>query len=72
VALTEAVHAYNEGTLLALEARGDTEVFVEDGHDHDGPCIEADGSVWTIEYARDHRIEHPNCRRAFLPLPAVS
>lgn len=70
IALTEAVHAYNEGTLLSLEARGDKTVFVEDGHDHDEPCAEADGSVWYIDYAREHRLEHPRCRRAFLPVPA--
>ena len=65
VALTEAVEAYNEGTITIGESRGDAAVFVEDGHDHDAPCIEADGSVWPIDYARRHRTEHPRCRRSF-------
>lgn len=72
VAMTEAVTAYNEGTLSVAEAAGISEVLVQDGHDHDEPCQQADGSVWTIEHARQHRLEHPRCRRAFTPLPAVS
>lgn len=71
VALTEAVHAYNEGTLAVLEATGHTEVYVEDGDEDDEPCIEANRSVWPIEHARENRLEHPRCRRAFLPLDGV-
>lgn len=70
IALTEATHAYNETTLDLLEATGSTEVYVEDGDDHDEPCKDANGSVWPIEHAREHRLEHPRCRRAFLPLTA--
>lgn len=72
IGLTEAVHAYNEGTLLSLEAAGHSEVYVEDGDDFDEPCQTANGSVWTIEEARANRLEHPNCRRAFLALPQVA
>jgi HK97 family phage portal protein len=72
VALTEATRAYNEGTLTVAEMAGVTNVMVQDGHDHDQPCIDADGSVWTIAHAREHSIEHPRCRRAFTPLPEVS
>ena len=72
VAMTEAVHAYNEAALEVYEATGATEVYVEDGEDYDEPCVEANGSVWTIDHARDHRLEHPRCRRAFLPLPEVT
>jgi hypothetical protein len=72
VAMTEAVHAYNEAALDVYEATGATEVYVEDGEDHDEPCVEANGSVWTIDHAREHRLEHPRCRRAFLPLPEVA
>lgn len=72
IALTEAVHAYNEAMLDTLEFNGATEVYVEDGDDHDEPCQQANGSVWDIDHARENRLEHPNCRRAFLPLPAVS
>jgi HK97 family phage portal protein len=68
VALTEATEAYNEGSLTVMESAGDNEVYVEDGDEHDEPCKLANGSVWPIDYARQHRIEHPRCRRAFLRL----
>ncbi len=71
VADTEATHAYNEATLSAFEAVGDAEVYVTDGEDDDQPCIDANGSVWTIEEARKNRIEHPRCRRAFLRVDPV-
>lgn len=68
IALTEATHAYNEGTLVVAEATGHNHVFVHDGLDHDDPCREADGKVWTISEARERRLEHPRCRRAFTPV----
>lgn len=71
IALTEAVHGYNEGTLTVAEMTGATHVYVQDGHDTDEPCQEADGSVWTIEEARERRLEHPRCRRSFLPMSTV-
>lgn len=71
VAFTEAVHAFNEGTLTVAELTGATQVFVQDGHDHDEACQEADGQVWSIEKARENRLEHPRCRRSFLPMPTV-
>jgi HK97 family phage portal protein len=68
VAMTEAVHAYNEGVLTVAEMNGESHVFVHDGRDHDEPCIAADGQVWTIDEARERRLEHPRCRRAFTPI----
>jgi HK97 family phage portal protein len=68
VALTEAVHAYNEGTLSVAEATGHDEVVVFDGTDSDEACADADGQVWTIAHAREHRLEHPRCRRSFAPI----
>jgi hypothetical protein len=72
IAEAEAVHAYNEATLTVAEASGINEVYVTDGEDTDQPCIEANGSVWSIERARENRLEHPRCRRAFLPLSPVT
>jgi HK97 family phage portal protein len=72
IALTEATHAYNETTLTVAEAAGATHVGVHDGDDHDQPCIDANGSKWTIHEARERRIEHPRCRRYFVPIPAVA
>jgi HK97 family phage portal protein len=72
VAITEAVEAYNETMLDALEDAGDTEVYVEDGEEHDDACRDAHGSVWPIEHARANLKEHPRCRRAFLRVPEVA
>jgi hypothetical protein len=72
VALTEATRAYNEGTIQVAEANGITDLLVSDGADHDEPCRTANGQTWNLEQAREALIEHPNCRRAFVPLPAVS
>jgi HK97 family phage portal protein len=72
IAMTEAVHAFNEGTLTVAELTGSQNVYVQDGHDHDEPCKEADGQVWSIEKARQNRLEHPRCRRSFLPLNDVA
>ena len=72
IADTEATLAYNEATLTVAEETGATEVYVTDGDDHDQPCQDANGMVWTVEQARERRIEHPNCRRAFVPLGAVA
>jgi len=72
VADSEATVAYNEATLLVAELSGIGNVYVTDGDDHDQPCKDADGQVWTTDHARAHRIEHPNCRRAFLPMTTVA
>ena len=72
IAETEAVHAYNEATLTVAEMSGVENVFVSDGNDHDQPCKDADGSVWDIAHARANRLEHPRCRRAFIPLTAAA
>ena len=69
VAISEAVEAYNEGTLSVAEALGHSVVFVTDGEEDDEPCKEADGQVWDLDRARSNRKEHPNCRRAFLLIP---
>jgi hypothetical protein len=69
IGANEAVVSYNEGTLTVFEAVGTEFVFVTDGNDHDEPCREADGSVWSLDQARENLCEHPNCRRAFLLLP---
>lgn len=68
IAITEAVKSYNEGTLAVAEGAGSKEVYVTDGTDTDEPCIEANGQTWTIEKARANLLEHPRCRRAFIPV----
>lgn len=70
IALTEATHAFNEGTLAVAELTGSTHVFVHDGEDHDEPCVKANGQIWDIKKARENRLQHPRCRRAFTIMTA--
>lgn len=74
IALTESTVYYNEGVLAMADAAGTPQVLVLDGEDYDQPCRDANGSIWDVAHARAHSIEHPNCRRSFLPVvstPAV-
>ncbi|WP_196607438.1 hypothetical protein [Pectinatus frisingensis] len=40
-------------------------VLVSDGQEFDEPCIEADGQVWSLDYAGDNILQHPRCVRQF-------
>jgi hypothetical protein len=71
IALTEATRGYNEGTLAVAEGSGYTHVVVSDGTDSDEACADADGQLWTLEQARENPLEHPRCRRAFVPAVAT-
>jgi HK97 family phage portal protein len=70
IALTEATRGYNLATLGVAGDAGHSHVLVSDGTDFDQPCAEANGSVWTIEKATNNLLQHPNCRRAFVPVTA--
>lgn len=71
VLLTHSAIVLNTGALNAAAGRGSPGVRVTDGGpgDVDGPCRIANGQTWSIAYALAHLLEHPNCRRAFAPLP---
>jgi HK97 family phage portal protein len=71
VVLNEATIAYNHGTTLVADTNT-LNLLVSDGEDFDEPCKEANGQVWTPEYAREHLQEHPNCRRGFVPTQAAA
>ncbi len=64
IARTETGTVYGAGTVLGLKQAGVERVHVTDGTDDPG-CAAANGSVWTVAYALDHLLEHPNCTRAF-------
>lgn len=40
-------------------------VLVSDGTEFDGPCIDANGQVWSLDYAEEHVLQHPHCVRQF-------
>lgn len=68
IALDQAVRGYNTATLTVAKESGADKVLVSDGTDFDTPCVEANGSVWSVEKAAANLLEHPRCRRAFVPI----
>jgi len=40
-------------------------VLVSDGQEFDGPCIDADGQVWSLSQAEGNILQHPKCHREF-------
>jgi hypothetical protein len=68
---THTIEVSNEANLNTAAELGSGYVDVFDGGpgDVDEPCKAANGQVWSLRYARAHRTEHPNCRRAFAPKP---
>lgn len=68
IARTESGTAYNLISVAAYRASGVvTTVEVLDGED-DGPCADANGSIWTLDRAAREPLQHPNCVRAFAPI----
>jgi hypothetical protein len=70
---THTIEVSNEANLNTSAELGSPGVQVFDGGpgDVDEPCKVANGQHWSLRYARAHRTEHPNCRRAFAPLPST-
>lgn len=65
---TKTAQAYNAGSLNKLREEGVGRVQVLDGT-YDNECARANGQVWSVGYAYQHVIAHPNCTRAFAPMP---
>lgn len=70
IARTEVAYIQNKGTIASYKHNKVTKVQVLD---NEGPnscpeCEEANGQIWTLEYAETHELEHPNCVRAFIPI----
>jgi SPP1 gp7 family putative phage head morphogenesis protein len=63
IARTEIAYIQNKGTVQSYKNAKVTKVQVLD---NEGPnscaeCEEANGQIWTLEYADTHELEHPNC-----------
>lgn len=67
IARTETARIQNRGTLNRYTKSNITHVNVIDG-DGCEECEAANGQVWTVAYAADHELAHPNCVRAFSPV----
>ena len=50
---------------IAKESDKVAGVLVSDGTEFDSPCINANGQIWSLEYAGDNVLEHINCVRQF-------
>jgi hypothetical protein len=60
-----------QNTVLVRVAKETDEVaamFITDGILYDSPCIEANGSLWSVEYAETHPLQHINCQRILHPV----
>lgn len=70
VVRTKSAHAYNTGTILRTEETGTRAMEILDG-DRSGheDCLEYNRRTCSPGWALDHPIQHPNCVRAFSPLP---
>lgn len=69
IARTETSTLYNLADIEQMAALDQSdEVEVLDGHG-DQDCLEADGSIWTLEEARAKVLGHPNCVRTFVAIP---
>lgn len=70
IARTEVGRIQNQGTLTRYDRNDVTEVDVldDEGPNSCEACIIANGQRWTLDYARTHELEHPNCVRAFTPV----
>ena len=55
---------------VAKESEEVAGVLVSDGMEFDEPCINANGQVWSLEFAGEHLLEHPRCIRGFTYLTA--
>ena len=69
IANTEFHTLQNEVTTNLAESTPEVyAMFVTDGVRFDVACAEANGSVWSVEYASANPLEHPNCVRQFHPV----
>lgn len=69
IARTETARAHNVGTIGGYRQSNIVkQVEVSDGLDFDAPCVQANGSKWSLELAETNPIQHPNCIRAFIPI----
>jgi SPP1 gp7 family putative phage head morphogenesis protein len=68
VARTETGRILNLGQLQRYKDRGIAYVKVldDEGPHSCAACAAANGQVWTLDYAMEHELEHPNCVRAYV------
>jgi len=70
IARTETARLQNIGANNRYDKLAIVEVDVldDEGPNSCEACRRANGQRWTVEYARTHELEHPNCVRSFTPV----
>ena len=69
IASTEFHNLQNEVvTDLAEKTKEVAAMYVTDGVRFDADCAEANNSLWSVAYARENPIQHPNCIRCLHPV----
>jgi hypothetical protein len=53
---------------LAKESKEVAGMWVTDGIMWDENCIEANNSLWSVDYAQTHQLEHIRCHRVLHPV----
>jgi hypothetical protein len=53
---------------IAKETKEVAGMWVTDGILYDESCIEANNSLWTVDYAQTHQLEHIRCHRVLHPV----
>jgi hypothetical protein len=67
VVRTKSAQAFNTGTVMRARELGVGRFRVLDGT-RDRVCQEANGKIWTAQWALENPVGHPNCTRAFAPV----
>ena len=67
IARTETAIAYNHGSIAGARQSNVRQVQVLDGDD-DAECRDANGKIWSLEFANRNPVAHPNWSRAFAPV----
>jgi hypothetical protein len=63
-------HELQNEVVLQMAEKSDKVVgmFITDGIHYDADCAAANGSVWSVDYARAHPLQHVNCVRQMHPI----
>lgn len=69
IASTEFHNLQNEVvTDLAEKTKEVAGMYITDGVKFDQDCIDANNSLWSVKYAKEHPLQHPRCQRLLHPV----
>lgn len=63
-------HELQNTVVVEIASKVDEVVamYITDGVNYDSACATANGSLWSVEYAKEHPLEHPQCQRLLHPV----